>query len=89
MKGLIIAGIALVALGGTWEIAQELRKEGHSGVPGMTKDMMQESQPADGSRAMMQGMGGMMGMMKMMEQCNDMMKSMQQQAEKAKETQKK
>jgi len=89
MKRIIIAAIALLALSGTWAIAQELKKEGHSGMPGMIKDMMQQSKPDENSQGMMQGMGGMMGMMKMMEQCSDMMKSAQHQSDKAKETEKK
>ena len=89
MKKIIITGITLLALGGSWGIAQELKKEGHSGMPGMMKDMRQESKPEENSRDMTQSMGGMMGMMKMMEQCNEMMKSGHHHGEKAKETEKK
>ena len=89
MKKIITTGIVLLALGGTLGIAQESKKEGHSGMQGMMKDMMQDSKPDEGSRGMMQDMHGMMGMMKMMEQCDVMMKSVQHQAEKAKESQKK
>jgi hypothetical protein len=85
MKKIIITGIALLALGGTWGIAQESKKEGHAGMRGMMKDMMQDSKPDDGSRRMMQDVHGMMGMMKMMEPCSDMMKSAHHQ-EKAKES---
>jgi hypothetical protein len=84
MKKIIITGIALLALGGTWGIAQESKKESHSEMQGMKN--MQDSKPDDGSRRMMQDMHGMMGMMKMMEQCSDMMKSAHHQGEKAKES---
>jgi hypothetical protein len=87
MTKIIIAAIALLALGGTWGIAQELKKEDHSAMQDMMKDMMQESKSDENSNGMMQHMSGM-SMMKMMEQCNDMMKSMQQQAEKGKQPQK-
>jgi hypothetical protein len=89
MKTIIITGIALLALGGTWGMAQESKKEGHSGMQDMMKDMMKESKSDENSRGMMQGMGGMMSMMNMMEQCNEMMKSGHHHGEKAKETKQK
>jgi hypothetical protein len=86
MKKVVITGIVLLVLSGTWGIAQEATKERQSGMPGM---MTQESKPDEGSEGMMQGMHGMMGMMmKMMEQCNDMMKAAQQQRQNATPTQK-
>lgn len=86
MKTIIIMVIGLVALGGTWGIAQELKKDGRSGMSGMMKDMMQESKPDDGSSRMMHHMGGVMGMIKMMEQCNEMMKSGHHHNEKTKDS---
>jgi hypothetical protein len=69
MKRIIITGLVLLALGATWGIAQESKKEGHSGM----QDMM-KSKSSEDSHGMMQGMQGMMGtMMKMMEQCSMMM----------------
>lgn len=71
MKKFIITAFVLLALGATWGIAQEAKKEGHSGM----QDMM-KSKSGEDSHGMMQGMHGMMNMMmKMMEQCSTMMQS--------------
>ena len=89
MKAMIIIGITLLALGGTLGTAQELKKDGHSGMRRMMKDMMQEPRSSEGSLDMMHGMDGMMGMMKMMEQCSGMMKSGHDHSDKAKDTKQK
>jgi hypothetical protein len=75
MKKIIISGLVLLALGATWGMAQESKKEEHSGARGMMQDMM-KSETGENPHRTMQDMHGMMSMMmKMMDQCSAMMKS--------------